>query len=138
MYLTGIERNADQVVMTACAPLLARYDFTQWKAANLIWFDDTRVVLTPSYHVQRLFATHRGDRALPVELAAAAGSGPEIGVTAAHIDRDPRPHLAALSRACSPSKRARAGASDARVSPKEISQRAVSGKPWRTLSSAVR
>lgn len=93
VYLTGIERNGDQVLMTAYAPLLARYDYTQWKQANLIWFDATRVVLTPSYHVQRLFANHVGDRQLPVELTwqegtSSGGAKPVLGVSAAMIDSD--------------------------------------------------
>ncbi len=63
-YLTGIERNADIVQMTAYAPLLARYGFTQWQAANLIWFDHKTVVRTPNYYVQQLFALNKGDRYL--------------------------------------------------------------------------
>jgi len=63
-YLTGIERNADIVHMTAYAPLFARYGFTQWRAANLIWFDHKTVVRTPNYYVQQLFALNKGDRYL--------------------------------------------------------------------------
>jgi alpha-L-arabinofuranosidase len=89
VYLTGIERNVDQVVMTAYAPLLARYDYTQWKAANLIHFDATRVVLTPNYHVQRLFANHVGDRVLPAEVALTApGTASVLGVSCSRVDRD--------------------------------------------------
>jgi alpha-L-arabinofuranosidase len=89
VYLCGIERNADQVVMTAYAPLLARYNFTQWTQANLIHFDATRVVLTPNYHVQRLFATQTGDRYLPTEVnVAAPGEAPVLGVAASRVDRD--------------------------------------------------
>jgi alpha-L-arabinofuranosidase len=93
VYLTGIERNSDQVPMTAYAPLLARYNFTQWKAANLIWFDADSVVLTPNYHVQRLFGTHLGDRSLPstvvFALSPAPGAvAPVLGVSAARLDRD--------------------------------------------------
>jgi alpha-L-arabinofuranosidase len=65
VYLTGIERNSDLVVMGAYAPLLARYGFTQWPAANLMWFDNESIVLTPNYHVQRMFSTKLGDRYLP-------------------------------------------------------------------------
>lgn len=89
VYLTGIERNADQVYMTAYAPLLARYEYTQWMQANLIWFDATRAVLTPSYHVQRLFANHVGDRALPTEVAVDGAAGaPVLGVAGARVERD--------------------------------------------------
>jgi alpha-L-arabinofuranosidase len=89
VYLTGIERNVDQVVMTAYAPLLARYDYTQWKQANLIHFDATRVVLTPNYHVQRLFANHVGDRMLPVTVALTGGSPAQVlGVSVSRVERD--------------------------------------------------
>lgn len=64
VYLTGIERNADMVPMTAYAPTYARYGFTQWGAANLVWFDHRTVVRTPSYHVQYMFSCNRGDRYL--------------------------------------------------------------------------
>ena len=68
-YLTGIERNGDFVVMTAYAPLLARYGHTQWQAANLIHFDDEQVVRTPNYYVQQMFSQHVGDAYLPHELS---------------------------------------------------------------------
>lgn len=74
VYLCGIERNSDQVVMTAYAPLLARYNFTQWIRANLIWFDATRLVKTPNYHVQQLFSTQLGDRTVPATVSFAQGS----------------------------------------------------------------
>jgi alpha-L-arabinofuranosidase len=73
-YLTGLERNSDLVVMGAYAPLLSRYNFSQWPRANLIWFDSDSVVLTPSYHVQRMFSTHLGDRYLSNTVQFAAGS----------------------------------------------------------------
>jgi hypothetical protein len=93
VYLTGIDRNSDQVLMTAYAPLLARYNFTQWKAANLIWFDADSVVLTPNYHVQRLFGSHLGDRSLPSTVVfatppAPGAVAPVLGVSAARLDRD--------------------------------------------------
>ncbi|TWU37438.1 alpha-L-arabinofuranosidase C-terminal domain-containing protein [Novipirellula artificiosorum] len=78
-YLTGIERNGDIVHMTAYAPLFARYGFTQWKTANLIWFDHKTVVKTPNYHVQQLFSLNKGDvylknedQGLPEEIGIAA------------------------------------------------------------------
>lgn len=79
--------------LTAYAPLLARYNFTQWKAANLIWFDADSLVLTPNYHVQHLFNTHLGDRNLPATIAFAAPppagvAAPVLGVSAARLDRD--------------------------------------------------
>jgi len=68
VYLTGIERNGDIVHMTAYAPLFARYGFTQWKQANLIWFDHKTVVKTPNYYVQQLFSVNKGDVYLKNEI----------------------------------------------------------------------
>ncbi len=66
-FLTGLERNADVVRMASYAPLFANTEAWQW-TPDLIWVDSLRVVHTPSYHVQRLFARNRGDRILPVAL----------------------------------------------------------------------
>lgn len=93
VYLTGIERNSDLVVMGAYAPLLARYNFTQWQAANLIWFDNESVVLTPSYHVQRMFSTKLGDRYLPNTVtfngpSPQGGSEPVLAISPTFSTRD--------------------------------------------------
>lgn len=66
-YLTGLERNADVVRMAAYAPLFAHVDAWQW-TPDLIWTDNLRTLLTPSYHVQRLYARNRGDKVVPVSL----------------------------------------------------------------------
>ena len=50
-YMTGLVRHSDVVCMASYAPLLAKYGHAQWQP-NLIWFDNTQVVLTPSYHAQ--------------------------------------------------------------------------------------
>lgn len=57
--LTGIEKNADVVKLASYAPLFNRIGHSQWKP-DMIWFDDSRVYLTPNYYVQKLFANHRG------------------------------------------------------------------------------
>jgi alpha-L-arabinofuranosidase len=62
-FLTGIERNADVVRMTSYAPLLANYYAWQW-AHDMIWFDNTTVVKTPSYFVQKLYSTNAGTHTL--------------------------------------------------------------------------
>lgn len=59
-YLTGIERNSDVVVMSCYAPLLAREGEADW-TPDLIWFSDSAVYKTPSWYVQQLFASARGD-----------------------------------------------------------------------------
>ncbi len=68
-YLTGLLRQSDEVIMASYAPLFGKYGHAQWHP-NLIWFDNTRVVPTPSYHVQALFARNRPDVVLPVKVDA--------------------------------------------------------------------
>src|SRR5262245_45531023 len=64
-FLTGLERNADVVRMSAYAPLFAHTDAWQWRP-NLIWFDNLRSFGTPNYYVQQLFAANRGETVLPI------------------------------------------------------------------------
>jgi alpha-L-arabinofuranosidase len=71
-FMTGLERNADVVRMASYAPLFAHIDAWQW-TPNLIWTDNLRVMPTPNYQVQRLFARNRGDRIVPVTISDAAG-----------------------------------------------------------------
>lgn len=82
-FMTGLLRNADVVTMTAYAPLFAKEGATQW-APDLIWFDNTRVAGTPSYHVQKLYALNRPDVVLPAKLELPLAPAPsypgKIGV----------------------------------------------------------
>lgn len=78
--LTGLERNADVVVMASYAPLFAHVDAWQW-SPNLIWFDNLRSVGTPSYYVQKLFSNHRGTTVLPVQLD---GNPPDLFASASY------------------------------------------------------
>lgn len=66
-FMTGLERNADVVVMSSYAPLLAHADAWQW-TPDMIWFDNLRSYGTPNYYVQKLFGTNRGTHVLPVLL----------------------------------------------------------------------
>ena len=63
-FMTGLLRNADVVKMSCYAPMFAREGYVQW-APDMIWFDSTRVMPTPTYHVQALYARNRPDRMLP-------------------------------------------------------------------------
>lgn len=67
-YLTGIERNGDLVDMACYAPLFARIGHTQWNAANMIYFDQRRLMKTPNYYVQQMFSCNKGDVALKYEI----------------------------------------------------------------------
>jgi alpha-N-arabinofuranosidase len=73
-FMTGLERNADIVTMSAYAPLLAHVDGWQW-TPNLIWFDNLRSFGTPSYYAQQLFAANRGAAMLPVTVGGKPGNG---------------------------------------------------------------
>lgn len=68
-FLTGVERNADVVVLASYAPLLARVGYAQW-SPDLIWFDEEICYGTPSYYVQKLYATNMGDYTLVSTLDA--------------------------------------------------------------------
>lgn len=59
-HLTALERNGDIVAMSSYAPLLARIGNTSWNP-NLIYFTNTEVFPTLSYHVQKLFGNNAGD-----------------------------------------------------------------------------
>jgi alpha-N-arabinofuranosidase len=98
-FMTGLERNADVVEMASYAPLFAHVDAWQW-APDLIWFDNLRSFGTPSYYVQKLFATNLGSRILPVALpeaqngiytsAALDTSAREVILKAVNSARNPR------------------------------------------------
>jgi alpha-N-arabinofuranosidase len=68
-FLTGLERNADVVLMNCYAPLFVNVNpgGRQW-AVNLIGYDALSSFGSPSYYVQRMFATNRGDVVLPAVI----------------------------------------------------------------------
>ena len=68
-FLTGLERNADLVVMNCYAPLLVRIDHGayQW-SPDLIGYDAMQSYGSPSYYVQQMFNLHRGDTAVKVGM----------------------------------------------------------------------
>ena len=72
-YLTALERNADVVRFSSYAPMLAKRDHTHWNP-NLIFFTNTEVFPTISYHVQRLFSVNNGDTYLPTTVSVPADS----------------------------------------------------------------
>ena len=61
--MTGFERNGDVVKLSSYAPLFNRIGHSQW-TPDLIWFDADKVVLTPSYYVQKMFSDNSGSEAL--------------------------------------------------------------------------
>lgn len=67
-YFTGLERNADVVIMSCYAPLFARVGYTQW-SPDLIWFDDASAYGSPSYYVQKMNGNNLGDYTVVSETA---------------------------------------------------------------------
>jgi alpha-L-arabinofuranosidase len=82
-FMTGLERNSDEVVMASYAPLLVNLNHRAWNP-DLINFDSSKWYGLPSYYVQKMFAENRGDVSLPTTVespdAEAGVAGGMIGV----------------------------------------------------------
>ncbi|MBC8054594.1 MAG: alpha-L-arabinofuranosidase [Sphingobacteriaceae bacterium] len=85
-FLTGLERNADVVVMASYAPLFAHIDGWQW-TPDMIWVDNLRSYGTPNYYVQKMFSTNRGTNVVPVLLNDKSVTGQEGYYASATIDK---------------------------------------------------
>jgi alpha-L-arabinofuranosidase len=79
-FMTGMERNADVVVMASYAPLFANVNYKKWNP-DLICYDSDRSYVLPSYYVQQLFAQHRGNVVLPVQAVSPLTQGSTLGGT---------------------------------------------------------
>lgn len=86
-FLTGLERNADVVVMASYAPLFAHVDGWQW-TPDLIWVDNLRSAGTVNYQVQKLFATNKGTNAVPALLNNKTLSGQDGLYASAVTDKN--------------------------------------------------
>lgn len=86
-FVTGLERNADVVLMSSYAPLSGHVEAWQW-TPNMIWFDNLRSYGTPNYYVQKLFSANRGTVVLPVLVDGSAKNGQ--GSLFASASRDDR------------------------------------------------
>lgn len=73
-YITGMERNAEVVVMTSYAPLFAHVDGWQW-TPDMIWFDNLTAMGTANYYVQKMYATNIGNKVVPIQLNGQAMTG---------------------------------------------------------------
>lgn len=62
-FLTGVEQNADVVVLASYAPLFARVGYTQW-SPDMIWFDGASCYGSPSYYVQKMYSRNMGNAVL--------------------------------------------------------------------------
>jgi alpha-L-arabinofuranosidase len=103
-YMTGLERNADVVVMSSYAPLFASEDRWQWRP-NLIWSNNLKSYGTPNYYVQQLFSLNRGDVVLPVEVTgqqAASSKQPGLYMTASRDQKSGEVILKVVNNAPQP------------------------------------
>jgi alpha-N-arabinofuranosidase len=83
-FLTGLERNADLVIMSCYAPLFVNVNpgGQQW-ATDLIGYDTMTAFGSPSYYVQKMFYNNKGDVVLPISLT------PQIEPASAAINAAP-------------------------------------------------
>jgi len=68
-FMTGMERNADIVLMSSYAPLFELAGWRNW-SPNAIVYDNAHAFGIPSYYAQAMFAANRADVNLPVEVSA--------------------------------------------------------------------
>lgn len=71
-YWTALERNGDVVPMASYAPLLARTQNTHW-TPDLIFFNNTDIFPTISYHVQQVLGNSVGDTYLATTVHDSQG-----------------------------------------------------------------
>lgn len=87
-WLTGLERNADVVQMNSYAPLFVNVNpgGRQW-AVNLIGYDALTSFGSPSYYVQRMFSSNRGNAV----LAASFDPQPQLALDQIPVAPAPPP-----------------------------------------------
>lgn len=77
--MTGFERNGDIVKLAAYAPMFGNLiDPGDAKAkmhwsVNMMFFNNTDVILTPNYYVQQLFMQNAGDHKVDARMTFASG-----------------------------------------------------------------
>ena len=75
IHITNVERNAEVVVMSSYAPLLAKEGHTQWNP-DLIYFNNTEVKPTPNYWVQQMCGQNAGDEYIYSQLTTSHKEAP--------------------------------------------------------------
>jgi alpha-N-arabinofuranosidase len=81
-FMTGLERNADLVVMSCYAPLFGHEQAWQWRP-DLIWFDNLNAYGSANYYVQKAFSLNRGSHVLRTEVEGAPG--PDARTKSFHV-----------------------------------------------------
>ncbi len=65
VYMMGIENNGDVVELASYAPIFVNENDARWRP-DMIRFNSSRVMGTPSYYVQQLMPQHLGTQAVKV------------------------------------------------------------------------
>lgn len=84
-FMTGLERNADVVLMSSYAPLMAHADGWQW-TPDLIWFSNLTTLKTANYEVQKLFSTNHGTEVIAMTSDGHALTGQQNIYGSASLD----------------------------------------------------
>lgn len=85
-FMTGLERNADIVHMCTYAPLFAHIDAWQWNP-DMIWFDNLRMMKTPNYYVQQIYAQNAGSNVMTLTRDKKAIAGQDNLYASAVYDK---------------------------------------------------
>jgi alpha-L-arabinofuranosidase len=85
-FMTGMERNADVVVMASYAPLFAHTEGWQW-TPDMIWVDNLKSVGTPNYYVQKLYSLNKGTNVVPLLQNNQPVSGQDNLYASATVDK---------------------------------------------------
>lgn len=94
IHVTNVERNAEVVVMSSYAPLLAKEGHTQWNP-DLIYFNNTEVKPTPNYWVQMMCGQNAGDEYVYSNLHAADKQHPTASRLLSDINKRVRTSVVA-------------------------------------------
>ncbi|MBP1664655.1 MAG: hypothetical protein H6Q19_1795 [Bacteroidetes bacterium] len=66
VYMAGMEKNSDHVVMNSYAPIFVNDNNRAWNP-DMIVYNASEVYCTPSYYVQKMFANNIGTVDIPVK-----------------------------------------------------------------------
>src|SRR5262249_27392881 len=94
VWMIGMERNSDIVIMQAYAPLLVNVnkDASQWPT-NLIGYEALSSYGSPSYYAQVMFNTRRGNEV----LACPASVAPDLFASATRDSKTATIYLKAVN-----------------------------------------
>ena len=66
VYMMGMENNSDVVVMNSYAPIFVNENDARWRP-DMIRFNSSNVMGTPSYYIQQLFANNIGKQVVKTD-----------------------------------------------------------------------